>query len=93
MADISAGGEATQQHNDALAGNIATRASSISSIHESPHSPLQHATEIVAEHHSANSADEDAEQPQLLKENGGLLEQNDAKTTARPAFSLYDRFG
>lgn len=93
MADISAGGEATQQHKDALAGNIATRASSISSIHESPHCPLQHATEIVAEHHSANSADEDAEQPQLSKENGGLLEQNNAKTTARPAFSLYDRFG
>ena len=93
MADVSAGGEATQQHNDALPGNVATRSSSISSIQESPHSPFKHATETVAEHHSSDSADESAEQHQSSKENGGLLEQTDAKAAARPTFSLYDRFG
>ncbi len=93
MAGDSVAGEAHHQHTPTISAEIATRSSSISSLHESLHSPSQHAKEAPTEYETADSASESAERPQSAKESRSLLEQNGAKAASRPISPLSDRFG
>lgn len=93
MADEMAAGEAPQQHNTTLPVGIATRSSSISTLHELPHSDFQCSKEAVAEHQTKNSANDIAEQAHPAQEDESLLEKDDANVVERPIFSLYERFG
>ena len=83
---------AHQQPSATHPAEIATRSSSVSSIHDL-HSPHQQPTNTVVEDQAIDSADESPEPLQSAKESGSLLQQNVSKVESGRAFALYDRFG